>query len=182
MNQKPLLESTDAPRGKLPYSLKQVDDEEQAVAAAKRAASRTAVKRLSDFQSGVGKRKRFYVVPDWAGAVTPDFVERAVLGVVDYWLGLDDTGEIRAKGDFLTKSDGFYWYVVTAGQLAKQIFGSEKQARRAVTRLDREGLIRKGVHCRGDRNVALRLRLNWPMIEEAIAEAWGRGDDDGEDE
>ncbi|MBN9119489.1 MAG: hypothetical protein J0I06_10085 [Planctomycetes bacterium] len=159
------------------YSIKAVDEEERAEAEAVQARrDRAAEKRLSDLQSGVREHKRCYVVPDWAGAVTADGVERAVLGVVDYWLGLEKKGRIRAKGDFLTRSDGFYWYVVTAAQLARQVYWSAKQVRRAVTRLDDEGLLRKGVHTRGGRNVALRLRLNWPVIEVAIADAWGKAE------
>lgn len=166
------------------YSLAAVDAEERSVAEAREREKRlAAVKVLSDLQSGVGtEKRRCFVVPDWAALLTPDGAERAVLGVVDYWLGLDGNGRLRARTDFVTTADGFYWYVVSAGQLARQVFLNAKRVRRAVTRLDAAGLLRKGVHTKGGRNVALRLRLNWPVIEQRVAGVWGQGVEDGDDE
>ncbi len=165
------------------YSLAAVDEEEKCVAEAREREKKAAVKVLSDLQSGVGtERRRCFVVPAWAALLTPDGAERAVLGVVDYWLGLDGDRRLRANKDFVTTADGFYWYVVSAGQLARQVFLNVKQVRRAVTRLDAAGLLRKGVHTKGGRNVALRLRLNWPVIEQRVADAWGQGVEDGDDE
>jgi hypothetical protein len=181
--QKPLIESSGQRRTRSDYSLKAVEEEEQAEAEAVKARlNRPAPAWVSDLQSGVGKRKRFYIVPDWAGAVTPDFVERSVLGVVDYWLGLNPKGGVRARKAFRTRRDGFHWYVITAGGLARQIFGNVKQARRAVNRLHAKGLLRKEVHSRGGWNVALRLRLNWELIQQVVADEAGRGEDHGDDD
>lgn len=166
------------------YRLAAVDEEEACVAEDREREKRlAAVKVLSDLQSGVGtEKRRCFVVPGWAALLTADGAERAVLGVVDYWLGLDGDGRLRARKDFVTTADGFYWYVVSAGQLARQVFLNAKRVRRAVTRLDAAGLLRKGVHTKGGRNVALRLRLNWPVIEQRVADAWGQGVEDGDDE
>jgi hypothetical protein len=67
--------------------------------------SRSTKKRtptmLSPLQSGFNTDRRRYEVPAWAGAIAGDHVEMAVLGVVDYWLGVacpDQPTRVRARG------------------------------------------------------------------------------------
>lgn len=125
-------------------------------------------------------KRRHYRVPDWAGAITQDGSERAVLSVVHYWLApAHGSSGTRARGSFLYVDEIDYrWYVVTARQLAKQIFGSVHQVRRAIRRLSKLELIINETHTVAGRNVGVRLRLNWAAIEVAVSEVWGTGEEE----
>ena len=127
--------------------------------------------KRSDLQHGFLNAPMLCKLPEWV-AVTDDFLERAVLGVVDFMLGVNKSRtRLNAKGRFVhVDVHGEPWYVVTREQLANWLrIDKLNSIRYAVERLVRKGFLHNVTHTRGrSRNaVAMRLRLNWPNIEEA---------------
>jgi hypothetical protein len=127
--------------------------------------------KRSDLQHGFLNAPMLCKLPEWV-AVTDDFLERAVLGVVDFMLGVNKSRtRLNAKGRFMhIDVHGEPWYVVTREQLANWLrIDNPTRVRHAVDRLVRKEFLHNVTHTRGrTRNaVAMRLRLNWPKIEEA---------------
>lgn len=127
--------------------------------------------KRSDLQHGFQNAPMLCKLPEWV-AVTDDFLERAVLGVVDFMLGVNKPRtRLNAKGRFLhVDVHGEPWYVATREQLADWLrIAKPNRIRYAVERLVRKGFLHNVTHTsRRSRNaVAMRLRLNWPRIEEA---------------
>jgi hypothetical protein len=131
--------------------------------------------KRSDLQHGFLNAPILCKWPKWV-AVTDNFLERAVLGVVDFMLGVD-TSHTRpnAMGRFVhVDMHGEPWYVVTRKQLADWLrINKPNSVRYAVERLVRKGFLHNVTHTsrRSRDAVAMRLRLNWPKIEEAY-ERW----------
>lgn len=138
--------------------------------------------KRSDLQHGFLNAPILCKLPEWV-AVTDDFLERAVLGVVDFMLGVNKSRtRLNAKGRFVhVDVHGEPWYVATREQLADWLrIANPNRIRYAVERLVRKGFLHNVTHTsRRSRNaVAMRLRLNWPKIEVAyqhwLAELKGR--------
>lgn len=146
------------------------DDDEN-----RRSAPTGARHKRSDLQHGFLIEPILCKLPEWV-AVTDDFLERAVLGVVDFMLGVDPSyTRLNAKGRFVyIDVNGEPWYVVTREQLADWLrIAKPNSIRYAVERLVRKGFLHNITHTRGrSRNaVAMRLRINWPDVEQAY-ERW----------
>ena len=127
--------------------------------------------KRSDLQHGFLNAPILCKWPEWV-AVTDNLLERAVLGTVDFMLGVDQSHmRLNAKGRFVhVDVHGEPWYVVTRKQLADWLrIDKPNSIRYAVDRLVRKGFLHNVTHTsRRSRNaVAMRLRLNWPKIEEA---------------
>ena len=136
----------------------------------------------SVLRCGYDLRRKHYRVQNWAGAITRHGPDRGILGVVDYWLGPDRRGKVRARGRYLCKDEeGNLWYTISAKRLAAQIFGSVYQVRRAMDRLEAAGFLARQTHTYEGRDVGVRLALNWPAIDAAVAVAWAAGVDDEEE-